>query len=326
MSVHRNRRSHRRSNRRSVLSWAAAGFAMPAIANEPAGSAAPPTTALTFTPSADRLVAGSQSGLSILDLAGNQTGSISVEMGNVHCLQFSPDGHTLVVAGGNPAETGVIEFIEWPSTKRRKRWARHDDVFYEVQLSGDGARCLATSGDGVCSVITMPSGENESRFIQHSKGVTSAVFLPGGRTVVSGSRDQTLRVWESKTAANIRTLHNHSGDVLALAKKPSVDGLPMIASASADKTVRLWQPTIGRMVRFARLPSEPLCIAWCGDDQLIVGCRDGTARVIDSNTVKIIQDVNVSGGWLYCVAVSPVDQRLVAFGSDNGEVHRVNLS
>ncbi len=144
-------------------------------------------------------------------------------------------------------------------------------------------------------------------------------MLPDGETAVSASRDQTLRVWNTKTGENLRTLHNHSRDVNALALQPGTGGLPMVASASADATVRFWQPTIGRMVRFARLPSEPLSIAWvAGGERLIAGCRDGKARLIDPVRVKTIQTMDVSDGWLFAIAVDPTDDHRVAIGSRRG--------
>ena len=68
--------------------------------------------------------------------------------------------------------------------------------------------------------------------------------------------DQSLRVWDQSSGAIVRVLDNHTDEVRDLAPRPRGEGLPMIASAAADRTVRLWQPTIGRLVRFARLPAD----------------------------------------------------------------------
>ena len=140
-----------------------------------------------------------------------------------------------------------------------------------------------------------------------------------GETAVSASRDQTLRVWNTNTGENLRTLHNHSRDVNGLALQPAASGLPVVASASADATVRFWQPTIGRMVRFARLPSEPLSIAWvAGAAKLIAGCRDGKARLIDPVSVNTTETLDVSDGWLYAISVDPLDDHRVVIGSTRG--------
>jgi WD40 repeat protein len=286
----------------------------------------PPITALAFSPNGDRLIAGSQAGLSIRDGAsGDVVSSHPVQMDNLHCVKFSPDGTTLAIAGGDPADTGAVELLQWPSLQRKQKLLIHNDVIYDVDFSADGSHWVAASGDDVCSVYKVGADEPVARFSKHSRGVMGAVYLPDGETIVSGSRDETLRVWQAATGENLRTLHNHSRDVLALALKRTAVGLPMIASASADLTVRFWQPTIGRMVRFARLPSTPLAIAWCAGDKLIAGCQDGAARLIDSQTVQVERTIPLSDSWLYAVAVDPINDRRVFLGTDDGRVLDLSL-
>ena len=59
-------------------------------------------------------------------------------------------------------------------------------------------------------------------------------------------------------------------------------------STSEDRTVRLWQPEIGRMVRFVRLGSIPRRVVNLADGDLAVGCDDGTVIVIDPLEMKIV--------------------------------------
>jgi WD40 repeat protein len=291
-----------------------------------AGSVSPPITALTFSPDGSQIITGSQSGLTLLDDSAALVKSLIVEMDNVHDVQFSPDGNLLVVVGGNPAETGVMELYHWPSLNREHRHELHEDVIHSVSFSTDGTHLVIASADEVCSVYDLESTKIVSRFTQHSRGVASAIFLPDDETIISGAGDETLRVWTSSTAEDLRTLHNHSRQVSALALRRNSSGLPLVASASADLTVRLWQPTIGRMMRFAKLLSEPLCLAWCGGGHLIAGCRDGQARLINADSVQIERTIDVASGWLYRVAVDPADDRQVVFGSDDGRVYRVVMT
>jgi WD40 repeat protein len=95
---------------------------------------------------------------------------------------------------------------------------------------------------------------------------------------------------------------------------------------SDDRTVRLWQPTLGRMVRFVRLADTvPLAVRWMPDGQrVIVACTDGTLRAIDVETAAVVSAHPVIDGWAYSLAVHPDGQDAVAAGED-GQILRVRL-
>ena len=80
------------------------------------------------------------------------------------------------------------------------------------------------------------------------------------------------------------------------------------------------------MVRFARVPSEPLAIAWVSDGtRLVAVCRDGEARIIDPVTVKIIDTIDVSERWLYAVDADPSNDRRVVIGGSRGLIQVLDL-
>ena len=65
----------------------------------------------------------------------------------------------------------------------------------------------------------------------------SVAFSPDGKYVVSGSYDNTARVWEASTGKEIARL-THDGAVNSVAFSP--DGRTL-ASGSHDNTIRLWR-------------------------------------------------------------------------------------
>jgi len=60
---------------------------------------------------------------------------------------------------------------------------------------------------------------------------------PDGKQIVSGSVDDTVRVWDLASGQLVRTLTGHTNIVEAVAVTP--DG-KQIVSGSADHTVRVW--------------------------------------------------------------------------------------
>jgi len=242
--------------------------------------------------------------------------TLETKLEHVHDLAFSPDGKHLLVAGGSPGDVGAVELFTWPGGELVYRKTLHFDVIYAVSWRADGRRFATAGADRECRVVSAKDGETVARFKGHSRPVTAVAFLPDGETVVSSGVDETLRVWRAADGEQIRTRHNHTAPVKAMALRPSAEedsaddadvratGGPMVATASLDRTVRLWQPTIGRMVRFARLPTEALSLAWSADgSRLIAGGQDGKVYVIDPDTVKYEARESGHEGWVYSLVV-----------------------
>ncbi|MBR5849225.1 MAG: TIR domain-containing protein, partial [Bacteroidaceae bacterium] len=84
------------------------------------------------------------------------------------------------------------------------------------------------------AALRLAESRNSYIFKGHTNGVTSAVFSPDGKYIVSASYDNTIRLWDVSTGDSIRTFKGHTSGVNSVVFSP--DG-KYIVSASYDKTV-----------------------------------------------------------------------------------------
>lgn len=289
----------------------------------PIAEATPPITAAAFSRDGKSVVVGSQAGLATYSWPElKPIGTIKTELANVHDLTFSPQGDRLLAAGGKPAEAGTIELLRWPDGQKIGAVAAGDDVVYAVDWREDGSCFGAACGDRRVRLFDR-DGQLIRSLEGHSRAVLAVRFAAG--SLISAGRDQSVRLWAVDTGVSLRSLDNHTAAVNGLAVRPGqpAESPPWIASIGADHTLRLWQPTIGRLVRFAKLPHEPLAVEWNADgSRVTAACADGHLRVIDPDTAAIVEDLPVLEGWAYTLARSPSDGSFLVAGQ-NGQVRRV---
>ncbi len=298
-----------------------------------AAAAEPPIAALAFTPDAGAVVVGSQAGLAVRSWPDlQQRRKIATQLANVLDLAFSPNGKFLAVAGGHPAEKGLVEVFDWPSGESLHLYSGHRDSVAAIVWTSNSAFATASLDRDIILWDTT-SKKPVRRLRGHSRGVTALCYLANEQLLVSAGIDRNLRVWGAASGKLVRTLNNHTREVHQLATRPrtsgphtsglQISGLAMAASVGDDRTVRLWQPSIGRMVRFAQLDAAPLAVAWLPDgSRIAVATTAGDLQLIDPDTVEIVQNISAVEGWAYSLAAHPTDGSLLV-GGRNGQLRRI---
>jgi WD40 repeat protein len=157
--------------------------------------------------------------------------------------------------------------------------------------------------------------ESIKTFLGHSVYVSSVVFSPDGKTVLSGSDDATIKLWDIATGQCLKTFTGHKKWLHSVAFSP--DGLTAL-SGSSDKTLKLWDIATGKCIKTFTGPGHTAyvtSVAFSPDGKTVLsGSGDNTLKLWDIATGQCIEIFSGHSSDVTSVAFSP-DGKTVLSGS-----------
>jgi WD40 repeat protein len=159
-------------------------------------------------------------------------------------------------------------------------------------------------------------GTNHARLLttlRHTDEINVVAFNPDGSTLATGSRDNTVCLWDTATWQPFTQPLHHEKGVWTLAFSP--DGR-ILATGSDDKTVRLWDAVTGQLLaQPLRHVTSVRTLAFSPDgDTLATGGANGTARLWDAATGLSLFQLFRHEDVVWTLAFSP-DRHTLATGS-----------
>lgn len=193
-------------------------------------------TSLAFLPGGKSLLcgigdrmSGRRGHVAILDVGALGFRATAPVTCGVQHLALSPDGNEVALGTGRG-----WEFID-PTGRKLKGGGSVGTSSPAVAYSAGGAYFAAACGYG----IRLHRGQ-EKALLWHLRGhrskVASLAFTPDGATLVSGSWDRTVRLWDVATGREKCALDWERGKVQYVAMAP--DG--MTAAAACDRGLVIW--------------------------------------------------------------------------------------
>ena len=187
----------------------------------------------------------------------------------------------------------------------------------EIAYSPDGTQLAVGSSIGIW-IYDVQTGEELDLLTGHSFPAWSVSFSPDGTTLASGSRDTTIRLWNTNTGKTIRTLTGHTSGVDSVSFSP--DGTTL-ASGSGDRTVRLWD--VATATHKATLTGHTGIVGSVSfspdGTTLASGSDDQTVRLWDVATATHKATLTGHTADVWSVAFSP-DGTTLASGSYDGTI------
>ncbi|HEY9830275.1 MAG TPA: NB-ARC domain-containing protein [Stenomitos sp.] len=258
----------------------------------------------------------------------------------VWSVAFSPDGKTLASSSSDR----TIKLWEISSGKCLKSLRGHTQPIRTVAFSPDGKTLASGSDDHSIRLWNQHTGECRRVLQGHTSWISSVAFSPVSKAVAtlgtsdcllaSGSEDQSVRVWETRTNLCLKTIQGHSNGVWSVAFNAQGTTL---ASGSQDGVIRLWHSKTGKLIRgfpahkswiwsVTFSPNPPTSLIKSGEREAIglggilaSGSEDRTIKLWDILSGQHLNTLTGHKDAVFSVLFSPDGQTLCS-GSLDGTI------
>lgn len=242
---------------------------------------------------------------------------------DIRSVSVSSDGRRLLIAS---SEERTVRLWDLETKREIQVLSPEGHLGPLVNLKQSGGLLWSTTFQPETSdVLTMAgsdvrlwdakTGRERMSFSPHGP-VASAHFSPDGDLIVTGSKDNSAKIWDAKTGHVVRKLEGeHTGFVNTAIFSP--DGKSVL-TASDDKTAKLWDVKTGAVIKTLDGHQDHVRSAvFSSNGQFIVTTSsDKLARLWKVETGKVVREFKGHKWAVICADISS-DGKMLVTGSED---------
>jgi len=202
----------------------------------------------------------------------------------------------------------------------------HSGGVKPIIFSPDGKYFITGSNhidDGSLKIRVMKTGEIIRMMDGHRRDVTSLAISSDGKYLVSGSTDETIKIWDFKSGVLIRTIKNFSIEGWKHWTKKQVISVGIskdskyIFSTGRDSCVKVWDFKSGEHIRTIGDINHPIWLIEVSPDEKHIICgAEKTIEVWDYISGNLIRTINASE-YGNSILISPDGKYIISSSRGN---------
>lgn len=235
-------------------------------------------------------------------------------------IAWSPDGLLLATA----SKDNTVRIWDAKAGKQLQLLSKHTSSIISVSWSPDGRRLASGGADNQYIIWDVGNGGVDNLHVKNEedRSVHSVAWSPDG-TLIAVSGYKTFSIRDVESSKQARKMTGHTGWVLSLRWSPNGK---ILASASGDKSIRLWEPDERRLLHtFTKHTDYISDLCWAPDGRTIASAStDKTVRLWSLDTMQETGVLEGHTDAVTSVSISP-NNRVLASKSKDGTVRLWDL-
>ncbi|XP_045530742.1 F-box-like/WD repeat-containing protein TBL1XR1 isoform X1 [Pieris brassicae] len=276
-------------------------------------------TSLDWNCDGTLLATGSYDGYArIWTTDGKLVSTLAEHKGPIFALKWNKRGNYILSAGVDSTT------IVWDAASGQcaEQFHFHKAPALDVDWQTDTS-FASCSTDQTIQVCNLNVDKPIKSFLGHTNEVNSIKWDPQGQLLASCSDDSTLKIWSMERDTCVHDLKAHSKEIYTIKWSPTGPETQnpnmnlILASASFDSTVRLWDPEIGACVHTLTKHMEPVySIAFSPDGKFLAsGSFDKWIHIWSTQTGSLVHSYKGTGG-IFAVSWNSRGTKVGASGND----------
>lgn len=277
-------------------------------------------TSLEWNPEGTMLATGSYDGQArIWNPEGQLVTTLKEHKGPIFSIKWNKTGNYLLSAGVDKLSY-VWEASSW---EVKQQFAFHQAPTLDVDWQNNNS-FASCSTDKIIHICRLGLDKPVKSFQGHTSEVNAIRWDPSGTLLASCSDDMSAKIWNVKHDTCVHDLQGHKREIYTIGWSPTgpastnPNGALLLASASYDTTVRLWDVERGQCVLTLDKHGEPVySLSFSPDGKYVAtGSFDKYVYIWSTQTGSLVQTYQGNGG-IFEVQWSPRGDKVAACFSDN---------